>query len=118
MTMTANLPIQSTPGRRKDGLVGLWGRIVYRDSDSYERWLEDRDLTIVTACLMRLNERQLNRLGFSHATLCMDVEDLAERARRDAEICLDVLRLVEDEEGDPGAGHRNQRSHHHAVAAE
>lgn len=99
MTITANVPTRVTPRRRKDGLIGLWGRILYRDHDAYERWLEERDLTAVTACLLRLNERQLNRLGFSHATLGMDVEDLAERVKHESRIGMDVLRIVEDDAG-------------------
>ncbi len=115
MTMTANVPTHMTPKRRNDGLIGLWGRIIHRDREAYERWLEDRDLTAVTACLLRLNERQLNRLGFSHSTLGMDVEDLAERKKFEAQIGMDVLRLVEDD-AEMVSDHRSRD--YHAIAAE
>ncbi len=112
MSKTVTTPSQLTGGKRKDGLAGLWGRIIHRDPDAYERWMEDRDLTIVTATLMRLNDRQLARLGFSRATLALDVEDLAARANREAEVALDILRVVEDGD-DSGAANTG-----HAIAAE
>ncbi len=120
MTMTANVPSPVLSKRRNDGLIGLWGRIIHRERDAYERWLEERDLSVVTACLLRLNERQLNRLGFSRATLGMDVEDLAERARQDARICMEVLRIVEDQDDEAALEdqRRGQRGDYHAIAAE
>ncbi|MCC5984951.1 MAG: hypothetical protein JJU42_11355 [Rhodobacteraceae bacterium] len=119
MTLTANVPARVTPKRRKDGLIGLWGRIIHRDRDAYERWLAERDLTAITACLLRLNERQLNRLGFSHATLGMDVEDLALRAKHEAQIGMDVLRIVEDD-APMVESHRHAAPErpYHAIAAE
>ncbi|MGY6696322.1 MAG: hypothetical protein ACXIUW_09915 [Roseinatronobacter sp.] len=98
MSMTALTPSKLPDAKsRKDGLIGLWGRMFHRDPEDYEAWLEERDMTIITATLMRLSERQLNRLGMSHSTLVLDVEDLALRAERDAQIASDVLSLVEDE---------------------
>ncbi len=113
MSMTANVPQHAVAKRRKDGLPGLLGRVFHRNQESYERWLEERDLTVITASLLRLNERQLNRLGFSRSTLALDVEDLALRARREAQLALDVLRIVEDDNRDARA-----RDHRHAIAAE
>ncbi len=113
MSMTANIPQHAVTRRKKDGLLGLWGRVVHRNQESYERWLEERDLTLITASLLRLNERQLNRLGFSHATLALDVEDLAARARREAQLAHEVLRIVEGDDSDADAGESR-----HAVAAE
>lgn len=99
MSMTALTPSKLPDAKsRNDGLIGLWGRMFRRDPEDYEAWLEERDMTIITATLMRLSERQLNRLGMSHATLALDVEDLALRAERDAQIASEVLSLVEDEE--------------------
>lgn len=95
MSMTeAAVMSPPAPGRR-DGLIGLWGRLVHRDPDTYEKWLEDRDMILITAALLRLNERQLNRIGLSHATLSLDVEDLARRATNDARLTSDILRIVE-----------------------
>lgn len=113
MSMTANAPHPAVPKKHRDGLLGLWGRLVHRNDESYDRWLEERDLTIITATLLRLNERQLNRLGFSRGTLALDVEDLADRAKREAELAREVLRLVENEEDEPAVS--DQR---HAIAAE
>jgi len=113
MSTTAPAPRPEAATKRKDGLAGLWGRIIHRDAAAYERWMEDRDLTIITANLMRLNERQLARLGFSRATLALDVEDLAARARREAALTVDILRLVEED--DPA---REAAIRRHAIAAE
>lgn len=113
MSMTASVPQNAVAKSRKDGLLGLWGRVFHRNQESYERWLEERDLTLITASLLRLNERQLNRLGFSRATLALDVEDLAARARREAQLAHEVLRIVEGDEGIAQA-----EDHRHAIAAE
>lgn len=108
MSMTStNQSRLARPSLRKDGLISLWGRLRYRQPGAYDAWLQERDLTIITAILKRLTERQLNRLGMSHKTLALDVEDLALRARRDAEIAREVLALVEDES-----------TERHAIAAE
>lgn len=108
MTQTAqNLPARKA---RKDGVIGLVGRFIYRDPAAYEAWLEERDMTIITAALLRLNERQLNRIGMSRPTLALDVEDLALRAIRDRQIAEDVLRIVESE--------RDEDTAPHAIAAE
>lgn len=94
---TPTAPVASAPKRRrKDGLIGLWGRLRHRDESSYETWLEERDMTIITATLMRLSERQLNRIGLSRSTLALDVEDLALRAQRHEAIGHEVLELVRD----------------------
>lgn len=112
-----NAASRNRPGaHRGDGLIGLWGRIIHRDPDAYDAWLRERDLTIITAALLRLNERQLNRMGMSRATLALDVEALAERAEREGQFVSDILRLLDtpDAEGD--------RARHdkptHAIAAE
>ncbi len=108
MSMTStNLQQPARPSVRKDGLISLWGRLRYRQPGAYEAWLHERDMTIITATLMRLTERQLNRLGLSHKTLALDVEDLALRAERDAQIGREVLELVRDDTPE-----------RHAIAAE
>ncbi|MCC6002380.1 MAG: hypothetical protein JJU19_16195 [Pararhodobacter sp.] len=108
MSMTStNQPQLARPSLRKDGLISLWGRLRYRKPGAYDAWLHERDLIIITATLKRLTERQLNRLGMSHKTLALDVDDLALRARRDAEIAREVLALVEDDADE-----------RHAIAAE
>lgn len=108
MSMTStNLPQPARPSLRKDGLISFWARLWHRQPDAYQAWLQERDMTIITATLMRLSERQLNRLGLSHSTLALDVEDLALRACRDAEIAREVLELVQDD-----------APQHHAIAAE
>lgn len=96
--------------KRKDGFIGLWGRMIYRDRNAYEKWLEERDMIIITAALLRLNERQLNRIGLSRSTLALDVEDLALRAAREAQITTDVLRIIEEDE--------TEMQPRHAIAAE
>lgn len=108
MSMTATAPHPHVARPRKDGLIGLWGRLIHRDPAAYEHWLEERDMLIITANLLRLKERQLNRIGLSRATLALDVEDLAQRAQRDAQLTSDVLQIVETD---------SARSRH-AIAAE
>ena len=83
-------------GLMRDGVVGLWGRLRYRDPAEFDAWMQERDLTIITATLMRLSERQLDRLGMSRRTLALDVEDLARNAHRRRVIGHEVLRLLED----------------------
>lgn len=113
MSMTVTSPRSVATRRRKDGLAGLWGRLIHRDREAYERWLEDRDLIMITASLLRLNERQLNRIGMSRATLALDVEDLVHKAQRDAELTLDILRIVDGE----GTGGENGSSQRQIAAA-
>lgn len=109
MSMTALITSRlSEAPVRKDGLIGLWGRLFHRDPIDYDAWLHERDMTVITATLMRLSERQLNRLGMSRTTLALDVEDLALRAEREAQITSDLLAIVDE---DPA----NER---HAIAAE
>lgn len=108
MSTKASVPLPTRASWRKEGLIGLWGRLTRRDPEAYEEWLEERDMIAIAACLMRLNERQLNRLGMSHATLALDVGDLALRVRREDQIASDVLQLVEDV----------PRDEQHAIAAE
>lgn len=103
MSMTLTTPPTATPtpmsaDLRRDGVIGLWGRIMHRDPESYATWLETRDLTIIAATLLRLNERQLNRLGMSRATLTLDVEALALRAEQDRAMVCDILRIVGQDE--------------------
>lgn len=92
-----NTPKLVRPSWRDDGFLSLWGRIRYRKPADYDAWLHERDMTVITAALMRLTERQLNRLGMSHSTLALDVEDLALQAERNTRISRDVLELVHDE---------------------
>ncbi len=101
---------------RRDGVIGLWGRIIHRDHEDYEAWLENRDLTIISAALLRLNERQLNRLGMSRATLALDVEALALRAEQDKAMVCDILRIVGEDA--PTPSERQTSPAAQAIAAE
>ncbi len=87
-----------TRSLRRDGVLGLLGRLRSRDAEAYEAWLEERDMTAITSRLMRLSERQLNRIGMSRRTLAMDVDDLAERTRRERLIAREVLEIVYEAE--------------------
>ncbi len=108
MSMTATTSLNTArQSYQQHGLISLWGRLRYREPGAYEAWLHERDMTIITATLMRLSERQLNRLGLSRKTLAIDVEDLALRAEREAAIGREVLELV-----------RDNSSENHAIAAE
>lgn len=109
MSMTNTVVTNSNPSMTGNGVVGLWGRLVHRDASAYENWLEERDMITITAALLRLNERQLNRIGLSHATLALDIDDLAQRAARDAQLTDDILRIVDGEQDMPPP---------HAIAAE
>lgn len=80
---------------RTDGPAGLWARVQLRERDAYEEWLEERDIIAVIAALRRLSERQLARIGMSHKTLALDVEDLVARAESERTLSRDVLALVE-----------------------
>jgi len=79
---------------RRDGVLGLWGGLRQRDPEAYEAWLEERDMIVITATLMRLSERQLDRIGMSRKTLAIDVDDLAARTLRERRIGRDVLEIV------------------------
>lgn len=84
---------------RTDGATALVARLRLRQKETYEEWLEERDIIMVIAALRRLSERQLERIGMSHKTLALDVEDLVERAARDRQIARDVLELVDNNDG-------------------
>ena len=79
---------------RRDGAAGLVARARLREADAYEDWCEERDIVAVIATLRRLSERQLDRIGMSHATLALDVEDLVARAAREREITGEMLTVV------------------------
>lgn len=99
MSMNDTAAISSPGPKRRDGLVGLWGRLLHRDPQAYETWLEERDMIIITAALLRLNERQLNRIGLSRATLSLDLEDLAHHALDEAQLTDDILRIIDTDHG-------------------
>ena len=80
---------------RADGPAALWARVQLHEKDDYEEWLEDRDIVRVIAALRRLSERQLARIGMSHKTLALDVEDLVARAASERAFRSEVLELVE-----------------------
>lgn len=81
---------------RRDGLLALWGRLRHRDNAAYEAWLEERDMIMITAALLRLNDRQLARIGMQRSTLALDVEDLALRSARERDLGREILELVRD----------------------
>lgn len=80
----------------RDGLLALWGRLRHPRAEAYEAWLEERDMVVITATLTRLSERQLNRIGMSHRTLALDVDDLAIRTARERMIARDVLEIIDN----------------------
>lgn len=80
---------------RVEGPTALVARMRLREHADYEEWLEERDVIMLIAALRRLSERQLSRIGMSHRTLALDVEDLVARATREREITRDVLELVD-----------------------
>lgn len=82
---------------RADGPISLWARVSLREKVAYEDWLEERDLVCVIAALRRLSERQLSRIGMSHKTLALDVEDLVERAARERMVSREILELVDED---------------------
>lgn len=85
---------------RSGGPAALVARLRLREPSAYDDWLEDRDIVCVIAALRRLSERQLGRIGMSHKTLALDVEDLVARAAREREIVRDVPELVGDRDRD------------------
>ncbi len=95
-TPTGKSSLTITRSLRRDGFVGLWGRLRHREADAYEAWLEERDMIIITATMMRLSERQLNRIGMSGKTLAMDINDLAEKMLRERRIARDMLEIVDE----------------------
>ncbi|TVS03353.1 MAG: hypothetical protein EA407_07025 [Rhodobacteraceae bacterium] len=111
MSMIANAPKAPALSRRKNGATGFFGRLIHCEPKAYEARLQERDMIMITATLLRLKERQLNRIGLSRATLALDVEDLALRAERDAQLTSEVLRIVEDDASE-------SREDHRAIAAE
>ena len=80
---------------RADGPTALWARVQLRERDAYEEWLEERDIICVIAALRRLSERQLARIGMSHKTLALDIEDLVARAESERSTVREVLELVD-----------------------
>lgn len=86
-----------TPSARKDNVTNLWRRLFRRDTDAVEQSLAERDMIVITATLLRLNDRQLKQIGLSRATLSLDVDDLARRAKRDAQLTSEILRIVESD---------------------
>lgn len=98
-TGTAHLAIQGEthPARWSlEKLAMLWGRLRHRDPAAYEAWLCDRDLTSIIAALLRLNDRQLKRIGMTRSTLGLDVEMLFLEVERRQRVGADVLELVAD----------------------
>jgi hypothetical protein len=81
---------------RAGGPAAVMAKVRLNEPQDYDAWLEERDIICVIAALRRLPERQLGRIGMSHKTLALDVEDLVHRAARDREISREVLELVKD----------------------
>jgi hypothetical protein len=81
---------------RADGPAGLWARSRLKGQADYEAWREERDIVCIIAALRRLPAQQLGRIGMSHATLALDVEDLVARAEAERRIGREVLELVGD----------------------
>lgn len=104
-----------------ESLAMIWGRLRHRDPAAFEAWLCDRDLTSIIATLLRLNDRQLRRIGMTRATLGLDVEMLFIEVERRQRVGADVLELVASADA-PGASRAANRAsapqHPMAVAAE
>ncbi len=83
---------------RAEGPTALWARVRLKEAGEYEDWLEERDIVHVIAALRRLSERQLARIGMSHATLALDVEDLVTRAELERRVGSEILELVGSED--------------------
>lgn len=122
-TGTANVALEgrTRPTRWNLDSIGLlWGRLRHRNPEAFEAWLCDRDLTLVIAALLRLNDRQLKRIGMTRATLGLDVEllslDVARRQRLGAEV-LEIVGGTEALDAPPAAN-RSSAPHAVAVAAE
>lgn len=109
MSMTETAANQDVSPKQDTPKASLWGRLFKRDTSAQDKQQEERDMILITAALMRLNERQLNRIGLSRATLSLDVDDLARRAKRDTQLTSEILRIVES----APEGRRE-----HAIAAE
>lgn len=91
------LPGKTHPARWSlESLAMLWGRLRHRDPAAYEAWLCERDLTSIIAALLRLNDRQLKRIGMTRSTLGLDVEMLFLEVERRQRVGADVLELVAD----------------------
>lgn len=86
-TMLNHLPDMKT-------CAAVLGRLFHRHAQACEARQEERDMTVITATLMRLSERQLNRIGMSRRTLALDVDDLATRADQERQICREVMEIV------------------------
>lgn len=78
------------------GLAETIARQRFPDEATFEAWLEERDMTIIAATLLRLTDRQLYRIGLSRETLALDLDDLRQNAIRSREIGREGLELVHD----------------------
>lgn len=82
----------------RGGVVETVGALRYRDPETYEEWLEARDIVVITSMLSRLSDRQLDRIGLNRATLGLDVETMMEIKARNTRIVRETLEIVEAEE--------------------
>lgn len=92
-----------------ESFAALW----YRDADTYEDWLEDRDTIAITVALSRLSDRQLARIGINRPTLPLDIECLKEFSERNRKITEEIIKIVET-----GDAPETRRHTPHQIAAE
>lgn len=72
----------------------IWGRLRHRDTATYEAWLRERDITLIIAALLRLQDRQLGRIGMTRATLALDVQMLMLNVEHTQKLGREALELV------------------------
>ena len=95
-TNTADFGVNSRP-RDTWGLeriAMIWGRLRHRDAATYEAWLRERDITLIIAALLRLQDRQLGRIGMTRATLALDVQMLMLNVEQGQRLGREALELV------------------------
>uniref|UniRef100_UPI003D6FCA5F hypothetical protein n=1 Tax=Pantanalinema rosaneae TaxID=1620701 RepID=UPI003D6FCA5F len=77
-----------------DRIALIWGRLRHRDTAAYEAWLRERDSTLIIAALLRLQDRQLKRIGMTRATLALDVQMLMLNVEHMQRLGREALELV------------------------
>lgn len=101
-----------------DRLALIWGRLRYRDSAAYEAWLRERDSTLIIAALLRLQDRQLKRIGMTRATLALDVQMLMQNVENMQRIGREALEVVGGTDLDEVEPVEDDVTARHRVAAE
>lgn len=87
-------PASARTGWNLGRLALAWGRLRHRSPEAYAAWLRERDITRITAAMLRLSDDELRRIGMSRATLALDIELLAQQAARSQMLGHEALELV------------------------